>query len=214
MIFRTPVANYSFSDNLREDIDIVDVMFLRALAFEFNGTLTAAGGAADGALVEDGLLKTILKSIQIRASGSDPFVDTIGLAEYFRRAILSGSPGVHVSVIPTGAASTAQRVHVVIDFDELASAAKFAGRIDLRKLSALTLRVLAGAVETDRVTGGDRVESMTGTMEVYAISDDGNREIGKGLGFRKGGRRVDTMSHTVVGATSHAELIIPSGLLI
>jgi hypothetical protein len=216
VIFKSLLHRFAFSDNLVEDINVANVEFLRRIVFEFNGTLTAAGGTTDATLREDGLLNTVLKRLEMKADGSDPFVDSNGRAEYWRRAILSGSPGVLNSVIPTGAASTAQRVHVVLDMDEVASAARFAGRIDARRLSSLDLRVTAGAVEADMVTGGDRTETMTGTLEVYAVYDDGNDEAGarEGLGYKGGGRRIAQARHVVTAANQRAELPLPADLLI
>lgn len=217
MIYKSRVSQFSYAELLTKDVNISNVEFLRKIEIEFNGTLTAAGGAADGALVQDGLLNTILKNILITANGSDPFVSTKGRNEYHRRAIKTGSPGVLVSVIPTGAASTSQRVHVVIDMDEIATAVKFAGRVNARRLTSLEMRVETGQVEVDMVTGGDRTETMTGTFEVYAVWDDGGRRaVGAedALRYRGGGRRIGQQRLTVAAANERAELFIPGGLLV
>ena len=216
MIFRSLLHSFAWLNNIVEDINIANVEYLRRIVFDFVGTLTAVGGAADATLVEDGLLKTLLKRLEVKADGSDGFVDTTGLAEYWRRATLSGSTGVHLSVIPVGAASTVQRVHVVIDMDELASAAKFAGRIDATKLSSLTLRISGGDTETDMVTSGDRVETLAGILEVYGVYDDGNAEVGRrdGLGFKGGGRRIAQIRHVITAANIRAEVPVPADLLI
>ena len=110
MIVRKNVAKFAYSDSLqKDDIDLGNTEFLRKVDIEFNGTLTAAGGSADGSLKQDGLLRTALKSLIFTANGNDKFANTDGVGEYFRRAIMSGSPGVLVSTMPTGAASTSQR---------------------------------------------------------------------------------------------------------
>jgi hypothetical protein len=216
VIFKTLMHQFVFGNNRVEDKDITDVEFLRRVEIDFVGTLTAVGGTTDATLLEDGLLKTLLKRIEFKADGSDPFGDTHGQAEYWRRAILSGSPGVLVSTMPVGAAATAQRVHVVIDMDELASAAKFAGRIDTRRLASLTMRITNGNTETDMVTGGDRVETLAGTLSVYAVYDDGNSEAGVAgtLGYMGGGRRIAQARHTIVAANNRAELPIPADMYI
>lgn len=217
MIYKTEVGRFSYAELLTKDVDIADVEFLRALEIEFNGTLTAAGGSGDATLKEDGLLNTILKSLLLTAGGSDPFYSTKGRNEYWRRAVKTGSPGVHGSVIPTGAASTAQRVHVVMDMCEIATAMRFAGKINARPLSSLQLRVETGQVEVDMVTGGDRTESMTGTFNVYAVWDDGGRKAAgaeDAYRFRGGGRRVSQQRLAVAAANELAELVLPSGQLI
>jgi hypothetical protein len=215
MIYKSLLSSYAFLDGKVEDIDVANVQFLRAIEFEFNGTLTAAGGTSDGALREDGLLKTVLARLQLKAD-SDPHVETHGQAEWFRRAILSGSPGVLGSTMPTGEAATAQRVHARLDMDEVASGAKFAGRIDVRKLGTLSLRVTMGVCETDMVTGGDRAETLTGTLDVFALYDDGNGEVGNpaGLGYRGGGRRITAQRVVVTAANNRLEAPIPADLYI
>ncbi|GAG35569.1 unnamed protein product, partial [marine sediment metagenome] len=102
MIYRKLIDTLIFADGQQHEVVLDDLAYLRAIQIEFpNGVLTAAGGSADGALLEDGLLRTILKAIEFKADGQDQFVNTVGLAEYWRRAIMSGSPGVLVSTIPT-----------------------------------------------------------------------------------------------------------------
>lgn len=215
MIFKSLLHSFAFLDGKVEDVNVSNVQFLRGLEFEFNGTLTAVGGASDGALRQDGLLKTVLKRLELKAD-SDPHIDTHGQAEWFRRAILSGSPGVLSSVMPTGAAATAQRVHARIDMDEIASGARFAGRIDVRKLGILSLRVVMGACETDLVTGGDRVETLTGTLEVYALYDDGSGQAYQrdGLGYKGGGRRITQQRAVITAANTRLEIPIASDLYI
>jgi hypothetical protein len=216
VIYKSKVAEFAYADGLVEDVRLADVEFLRRVEVEFNGVLTATGGAADATLLEDGLLNTVLKAMKLTADGSDPFINTNGRNEYWRRAVVTGSTGVLASVIPTGIASTNQRLHAVIDMDGVATAARFAGRINSRRLADLTLRVTAGAVETDLVTGGDRVETMTGTVEIYAVWDDGGRGAGSpdALGFRGGGRRIAEQRYPVTAANLRAMLDIPNGLLI
>lgn len=207
-VYRKQLGKETFSNNKLVIVDIANTEYLKQIALEFNGTLTAAGGSSDATLVEDGLLKTVFKSILIQADGSDPVYNTRGVLDYFRRAIMSGSPGVLVSVIPTGAASTSQRVHVVLDMDTIMSAARFAGRIPAKLLNSLTLQIQMGDVETDMVTGGDRTESMTGTIEVVGGFDDSPR------GFRGGARKASLNRYSIAAATDQARLPIPSGQVI
>lgn len=212
MIFKTLLTKYAFSERLTEDIDVDNVEFLRHIEFEFNGTLTAVGGTTDATLIEDGLLFTLFDDLFLTADGSDRFVNTNARNEYFRRAVVSGSEGVLNSVIPTGAATTNQRVHVVLDMDTLATAAKFAGRLNVRRFSNLTLRTRSGTAATDLVTGGDRTYTLAGDIEVYAVYDDGNR--GDPLGWKGGGKRIAANTLSISASNDRAELVIPSGLSI
>lgn len=207
-VYRKTVAKFAYSDSLVKDVDIGNTEFLRKLELEFNGTLTATGGTGDGSLKEDGLLKTIGKALDITANGSDKHVNTDAVGEYFRRAIMSGSPGVLVSTMPTGAAATSQRVHVVIDMDQLQTSAKFAGRVAAARLADLVLRLTTGVCETDMVTGGDRTETLTGTFEIVGVFDSDPR------GYRGGGRRITKQRLPVTAANDRARITIPSGLLV
>lgn len=209
MIYRNLVDTLIFSDNKQHETVIEDVAFLKAIQFEFaNGSLTAGAGTTDAALQQDGLLRALLKEIKLKVDGTDEAIDTDGIGEYWRRAIMSGSPGVLSSVIPTGAASTDQRVSVTLDFDQLVSAARFAGRLDVVNLDTLKLRVKNGVVETDMVTGGDRPESMTGDIQVIAVYDTSP------AGYQGGGRRISHQTFVVTAATPDARIIVPSGLLV
>lgn len=207
-VIRKQVKKLVWSDSLDEIVNLGNTEYLRNVSFEFAGTLTAAGGSSDGALKQDGLLKTVLKILTLTANGSDHFGLTDAVGEYFRRSIMSGSPGVLVSTMPTGAAATSQRFHVVIDFDQIQTAARFAGRIAAARLASLDLRVQSGAVETDMVTGGDRTESMTGTLEIVAVYDDSPRT------YRGGGRRISKKRIPISAANDKTEVAIPSGLLV
>ncbi len=212
MIFKTLLSRYAFSERLTEDIDVDNVEFLRSIEFEFNGTLTAVGGSTDATLIEDGLLFTLFDDLFLTADGSDRFVNSNARNEYFRRAVVSGSEGVLNSVVPAGAATTPQRVHVVLDLDTLATAAKFAGRLNVRRFSSLQLRTRSGTVATALVTGGDRTYTLAGDIEVYAVYDDGNR--GDPLGWRGGGKRIASSTLSISASNERAELVIPSGLAI
>lgn len=207
-VYKKQLKVITFADALDEIVNIGNLDYLRNLSFEFAGTLTAAGGSSDGALQEDGLLRTVLNILTLTANGSDPFGLTDAIGEYYRRAIMSGSPGVLVSTMPTGAASTSQRFHVVVDFDQLQTAARFAGRIPARRLSSLDLRIQGGAVETNMVTGGDRTETMTGTLTIVALYDDSPR------GYKGGGRRITKKRVALSAANDDYEVAIPSGLLV
>lgn len=217
MIYKTVVGQFTYAELLTEDVNVANTEFLRAIEIEFEGTLAAAGGTTDGALRQDGLLNTILNSILFTANGSDRFISTNGRNEYFRRAIKSGSAGVLGSVMPVGIASTAQRAHVVIDMDEIATGAKFAGRINAKRLTNLELRVITGQAEVNMVTGGDRTETLAGTFNVYAVWDDGGRKtVGApdAFRYRGGGRRIPLQRLSVVAANNRAEMFMSSGLII
>lgn len=204
-IFRKQIKIENYVDNFDEIFNLGNTEFLKKVEIEFAGTLTAAGGSSDGSLVQDGLLKTILRKITMIANGSDPFVNTDGVGEYYRRAVMSGSPGVLVSTMPTGAGSTSQRVHVVLDMDQLQSAARFAGRVPAGRLSSLELRIEGGAVETNMVTGGDRTESMTGTYTVTAVFDSNP------AGYKGGARRIGKKRYAVTAANDKAVIALPIG---
>lgn len=209
MIYRNLVDSLVFSDGKQHEVILEDIPFLRAIQFEFaNGSLTAVGGSTDATLQEDGLLKAILNKIELKADGQDQAVESDGIGEYWRRALMAGSPGVLKSVIPTGAASTDQRVSVTLDFDQLMSAARFAGRIDVVNLDTLKLRIKNGVVETDMVTGGDRAETLTGDIQVIAVYDTNPAN------YQGGGRRIGYQRFTIIGATADAKIIIPTGQLV
>jgi hypothetical protein len=88
------------------------------------------------------------------------------------------------------------------------SAARFAGRIDPVDFDSIKLRVKNGVVETDMVSGGDRVNTMTGDIQVIGVYDTNPAN------YQGGGRRISYQRYTNIGATSDARIIIPSGLLI
>lgn len=209
MIYRNLIDTLVFSNGKQHETVIEDVPFLRMIQFEFpNGVLTAAGGAADATLQEDGLLRALLKKIELKVDGTDTPIDTDGIGEYWRRAIMTGSAGVLKSTMPVGAASTPQRVSVTLDFDQLVSAARHAGRIDVVNLDTLKLRVKNGVVETDMVTGGDRTETMTGDIEVIGVYDTNPAN------YQGGGRRIAYQKRETIAATTDGRIIIPSGLLV
>lgn len=208
MIYRKKIDSLVFANGKQHDVILDDMAYLRAIQFEFpDGVLTAGAGTTDGALQQDGLLRTIIKKLQIFADGADQNVESDAIGEYWRRAIMSGSAGVLKSTMPTGAAATDQRVAVILDFDQIVSAARFLGRLDVVNLDSLKLRVTHGDVETDMVTGGDRPESMTGTLEVIGVFDTNP------FTYRGGGRRIGWQRYVTTAATSRARLDLPSGLL-
>lgn len=207
-VYRKRLGKVTFANDKLEGVDLGNTDFLKAVHLEFNGTLTAAGGAADATLVEDGLLKTAFQTILIEADGSEPVYNSRGYLDYYRRAIQSGSPGVLVSVIPTGAAATSQRAHVVLDMDSLQTAGRFAGRVPAKKLGSLVLWLQMGNVESHMVTGGDRTETMTGIIEVVGVFDDSE------AGYKGGSRKVSRNRFSVTAATDQARLPLPSGQII
>lgn len=204
-IFRKQNRLKTYEDNFDQVFNLGNSEFLRHVEIEFAGTLTATGGTTDATLREDGLLKTVLRKISFTANGSDPFVDTDGVGEYFTRAVLSGSAGVLVSVIPTGATANAHRVHVVIDMETLRSAARFAGRVPAGRLSSLEMRIEGGTTATNLVTGGDRTYALTGTYTVTSLFDSSPKS------YKGGGRRIGKKRFTVTAADDKALLALPIG---
>ena len=208
MLFRKKIYKYAFGDNDVEDINLGNTDYLRAVILHFKGTLTASGGAADGALIQDALPNTIFKKLTLTANGRDEFYSTRGKYEYWRRWMLSGSPGVLVSTMPTGEAATAQEVQVVLDMDSIRSSARWAGRINAAALRNLNLRIETGdGSDGDIVTGGDRAEVTAGDIEVIGEWDDSPVE------FRGGGKRTGMIRRTTAAATDDGRIALPSGLL-
>jgi hypothetical protein len=195
-----------YTDGKVIDVDIRTVRKLRSILISFVGTLTVAGGAADGTLVEDGVLKTLFKKLEVIAGGKT-FYDTRGVDEYWRRAIVSGSAGVLVSpAVVVG--SSAVRAFVALDMDQIQrfNLARFAGRLNADLLDSLNLRIESGTADGDLVTGGDRTETLTGTYEV--IADHVEQE------WKGGHRQVSNHRLDVVGASTDGRITLPSGLLI
>lgn len=208
MLYRKKVDKFAFADDTVKDINLGNTDYLRAVIIHFKGTLTAVGGAADGALVQDGLLDTVLKKLTLTANGRDDFFSSRGKLEYFRRWFLSGSPGVLVSVIPTGEAATVQELQVVIDLDSIRSSARWAGRINAAALRSLNLRIETGdGSNGDLVTGGDRAETLVGDIEVIGEWDDSPVE------YHGGGKRVGLIRRVTAAATDDGRIALPSGLL-
>lgn len=208
MIYRKQIKVLTYEDALDEIVKLGNTEYLRYISFEYAGTLTAVDGTTDATLIQDGLLKNVLKSLEVTANGSDKFTDSDGVGEYFRRAIMSGSPGVLVSTIPTGEASTAQRVHVIVDFDQIQSAARYAGRIPAARLATVDLRVQGGSVAADMVTGGDRTNTMVGSLEIVALFDSNPRS------YRGGARRIGKTRTPISAASNKQQITLPSGQLI
>jgi hypothetical protein len=208
MIYRVKTDSLIQADGKQHRVELDDMPYLKSVQLEFNGTLTASGGSSDGSLQEDGLLRCVAKSMRLVADGSDRAIDSDAIGEYWRRAIMSGSAGVLKSTMPTGAAATAQRFSATIDMDQIVSAARFVGRIDPVNLDKLILHVDNGVCETDMVTGGDRTEVLTGTLEVVAVYDSSPKT------YRGGGRRISKIRRTTDAATSDGRIIIPAGQMV
>jgi hypothetical protein len=203
-IVRNRIKSYAYGDRKTEDVDLNAVNKLRRVILQFDGDLGVSGGTTDGTLVQDGLLQTVAKQLELIADGRT-IIDTDGRAEYFRRAILTGSPGMLVEPAVT-AGTNPTKFNAVVDMDTLVSAARFAGRINVDLLQTLILRVKSGEADGEVVTGGDRTEALSGTVDVIAEYDE--RE------FRGGHRKVSKGRLTESGATDDGRIIIPSGQLI
>lgn len=209
MIYRVLVDTLVMSPNKQHETDLEDMPYLRAIQFEIpNGVLTATGGTTDATLQQDGLLRMALKSIELLVDGQDRAVESDAIGEYWRRAIMSGSPGVLLSTVPTGASTEAQRLSVTLDFDQIVSAARFAGRIDPVDFDSIKLRIKQGVEATDMVTGGDRAYALTGDVQVIGVYDTNPAN------YQGGGRRISYQRRTTIAATTDGRIIIPSGLLI
>lgn len=201
---RNRVKDLTFSAGDSEDVPIHTLRKARRLVFDFTGTLSVVGGAANGTLVQDGLLNTVLKKIEILADGST-IADVDGRALYFTRAVMSGSPG---KLVEPGVAvgDHAVAFHVEMDFDQIASGAKFAGRLDADALDSLDLRITMGQPDGEIITGGDRVETLVGTLEIVGEYDD--KEHGGGH------RRISLRRQTIAGVNQDLRVVVPSGEMI
>ena len=201
---RNRVKDLSFSAGDSEEIPLTTLRKLRRLVFDFVGVLSVVGGAANGSLVEDGVLRTILKKIELLADGNT-IVDTDGRALYWLRAIMSGSQGVLVEPGVT-VGDHAVRFHVELDFDQIATAAKFAGRINTDLLDSLDLRITMGNPDGEIITGGDRAEALVGVLEIVAEYDDKE--------WKGSHRRIAFRRYQNAGATTDARVTVPTGELI
>ncbi len=201
MLRRLRIGTRAFADRDAHDFDLISTRKLRALILSFAGVLTIAGGAADGAVVEDGTLRGIWQQLQAIANGAN-IVDVDGRDLYWLNAVLSGSPGVLVEPGATVGAHNV-RANIRIPFDQPASGARFAGRLNADLMDSLLLRYQGGAADPNIIVGGDRAETMVGAFEVDAEYDDQEHKGGH--------RKLNTATHTNAGATADARLILPSG---
>lgn len=205
MIRQTLLDAVAFITNGVKDIDAAKVDFLRRIILDFVGVYTVT---TEGTLVEDGFLKTILKSLSMLAEGGDQYVESAGIYEYYRRAIMSGSPGVLQNPAVTVGAN-ACRAHVVLDFDELMSAAIFAGRINARKLDTNRLRVRFGNdVDAGDMGAGIAEATLAGTLSVAGEWSDERKD------WKGGARRVSVVRQSISAANPAVAVPIPDNMLI
>jgi hypothetical protein len=198
----TQVASIAYGDNALTEKRLEALDFVSNLIFDFNGNLTVSGGTTDGALVEDGLLRAVLKEIAVTADGKDQHVLSDGIGEYYRRAVMSGSPGVLRSPA-VGVGTNPCRVNVTVDFDAIVSAARFMGRINARALTDFVLRLRNGIDTTDLITGGDRTNVLSGTVDVFAEWHERAED------WFGGARYVEKKRFTLTSSETKAELNLP-----
>lgn len=195
-----------YADEKVIDVDLRTVRKLRSVLISFVGVLTIAGGAANGTLVQDGVLKTVFKKMELLGNGKT-FYDTKGLSEYWRRAIMTGSAGVLVN---PGVAAGAHPVeaYVALDLDQIQrfNLARFAGRVNVDLLDSLNLRIETATADGDMITGGDRVETLVGTYEV--IGDYHETE------WKGGHRQVSQHRVELTGASTDSRITLPSGIAV
>lgn len=201
---RNRIASFSYGDNKSETFNVITTKKLRRIIFSFIGTLTVAGGAADGTLVEDGLLRTVLNVLRLAVNGRRP-IDIQGQLAYWMRSIVTGSTGVLVEPAVTVGANPC-RFAVILDMDSLRTSARAAGRINMDIQDSSFLELQTGAAEGGIVTGGDRTETLAGTLEIIAEYDD--------VAFVGGHRALSKDRFTIAGATQDGRIIVPSGQLI
>lgn len=198
---RNRLASFAYGDSKSETFNLITTKKLRRLIFSWVGTLTVAGGTTDGTLVQDGLLRTVLNILRVSVNGRRP-IDVNGVLPYWFRSILSGSPGVLVEPAVTVGAN-ACRFAVTLDMDSLRTAALFSGRVNMDIQSSSFLEIETGAAEGGIVTGGDRTETLAGTLEIIAEYDD--------VAWQGGHRALGKDRYVIAGATQDARQIIPSG---
>lgn len=201
---RNRIASFAYGDNTSETFNLITTKKLRRLVFSFLGVLTVSGGTTNGTLVEDGLLRTVLNILRVAVNGRRP-IDVQGQLPYWFRSIVTGSTGVLVEPAVTVGAN-ACRFSVTLDMDSLRTAARSAGRINMDIQSQAFLELETGAAEGGIVTGGDRTEVLTGTLEIIAEYDD--------VAFVGGHRALSRNRFVNAGATQDGRVIIPSGQLI
>ena len=207
MLRRNRSKLVTFVDGGDKIVDVRNVHKLAAIALLAVGTLTVSGGTTDGAMAEDGILKTLFKNLRLE-TGGHPFVHTHGQAEYFRRAIQSGSAGVLVAPATPTAGAHAVKAYVVIDLDQAArnTLAHDRGRLNADVLHDLDLVMEFGNVEGDMVTGGDRAESFAGTVEIVPMHF--------GTEWRAGHRVISRRRVDVTGAGDDMRIDLPSKQMI
>lgn len=196
----------TYVDDTTVDVDLRTVRKLRSVIVSFIGSLAIAGGAADGTLVEDGVFKTVFKKMELIGNGKT-FYDTVGLSEYWRRAIMTGSAGVLVEPGVTVGAHVV-KAFLALDLDQIQrfNLARFAGRLNVDLLDSLNLRIDSGTADGELITGGDRTETLTGTYEI--IADHVEQE------WRGGHRQASRHRADIVGSSTDLRITLPSGLMV
>ncbi len=205
MIRQTLLDAIAFATNGVKDIDAAKVDFLRRIIFDFTGIYTVT---VEGTLAEDGFLKTIGKSLSMLAEGGDQYVESALLYEYYRRAIMSGSPGVLVNPAVTVGANTCF-AHAVLDFDQLQSAAMFAGRINAKRMETNRLRVIFGNdVDAGDMGAGIAEATLAGTLEILGEWSDDPAD------WKGGARRISVVRQTVAALNTALPIPIPDNMII
>ncbi len=201
---RNRIVKQAYLDGDSKTHNLITLKKLKAIVLSFLGTLTVSGGTTDGTLVQDGLLNTVLNVLRLNINGRRP-VDVNGVLPYWYRAILSGSTGTLVEPAVTAGAN-ACRFNVILDMDQLRTAIRAAGRINMDLQDQAFLEIQTGDAEGGIVTGGDRTEVLTGDLEIIALYDDVN--------FRGGHRMLSKDRFVISGATQDGRIIIPSGQML
>jgi hypothetical protein len=198
------IATFAYGDGKSETFNLITLKKLRRLIFSFVGSLAVAGGTTDGTLVQDGLLRTVLNILRVSVNGRRP-IDVNGVLPFWYRAILTGSSGVLVNPAVT-VGNNACRFAVTLDMDSLRSAARISGRVNMDIQQQAFLELETAAAEGGIVTGGDRTETLTGSLEIIGEYDD--------VEWKGGHRVLSKDRYVIAGASQDARIIIPSGQLI
>jgi len=202
---RNRIAQMAYADSKSETFNLITLKKLKAIILSFVGVLTVAGGTVDGTVVEDGLLRTVLNILRVSVNGRRP-IDIDGVLPYWYRAVLTGSPGVLSDVVLPTVGTHDVQFNVIVDMDQLRTAVRASGRVNMDLQDQAFLEIQTGVVEGGYITGGDRTESLAGVTEIIALYDDTE--------FRGGHRVLSKDRYVIQGATQDGRVIIPSGQLL
>lgn len=159
------VGTLVFADSSVLKLELPRQNVIRRIGINFEGTLTVAGGTTDGTLVEDGILN-LLRRIELKANGSDTLKSVNAKTLFFKAQFEDGSSDVLVQPAVTVGANTF-RVQLYLDMLLKNTVRDTVALLDARRLTGFDLFITTGdGSNGDIVSGGDRAEVTTGTIQV------------------------------------------------